>query len=473
MNRKYNLKLDLQFRCNNQIMKFDKFDNNTSDFFIKITNAGELFEVEKAIVVLASIKPSGKVVSQFIEVKNGILYADLKADMKNEAGKYTAQAMLILEDERVVTNTITYEVTESSIISAFIEDAKEQEEYTLLTDILNRLSTIEITEEERIAEENSRNYNEKIRIEAENSRQNIFENKVTEINEKLKELNGSDIGSIITKVNSMDTSLNTLTGNQQQLGTRLDDIENRINTGDGNINLDEYVTKEELNSKGYLTEHQDISGKADKTELHNHTNKTVLDGITSAKVNEWNNKSTFSGSYNDLTNKPAIPTVTNDLTNTLKTNYDKAYTHSQQTHAPSNAQKNSDITKSEIEAKLTGNITTHTHSQYLTEHQDLSNYATKSELHNHSNKTVLDSITSSKVEEWNNKSTFNGNYNSLTNKPTIPTKTSQLTNDSNFLTSIPSVYVTETELNAKGYLTEHQDISGKADKSELHNHSNK
>ena len=39
-----------------------------------------------------------------------------------------------------------------------------------------------------------------------------------------------------------------------------------------------------------------------------------------------------------------------------------AYTHSQAAHAPSNAQKNSDITKAEIEAKLTGNVTTHTHS---------------------------------------------------------------------------------------------------------------
>ena len=56
---------------------------------------------------------------------------------------------------------------------------------------------------------------------------------------------------------------------------------------------------------------------------------------------------------------------------------------------------------------------------------------------------------------------------SKANKSDIPTKTSQLTNDSNFLTSIPSEYVTESELNAKGYLTEHQDISGKADKSEI------
>ena len=44
----------------------------------------------------------------------------------------------------------------------------------------------------------------------------------------------------------------------------------------------------------------------------------------------------------------------------------------------------------------------------------------------------------------------------------IPTATSQLTNDSNFLTSIPSEYVTDTELNAKGYLTQHQSLEGYA-----------
>jgi len=36
--------------------------------------------------------------------------------------------------------------------------------------------------------------------------------------------------------------------------------------------------------------------------------------------------------------------------------------HDVSAHAPSNAQKNSDITKAEIEAKLTGEIATHTHA---------------------------------------------------------------------------------------------------------------
>jgi len=41
----------------------------------------------------------------------------------------------------------------------------------------------------------------------------------------------------------------------------------------------------------------------------------------------------------------------------------------------------------------------------------------------------------------------------LPNTTPIPTKTSQLENDSNYLSEIPSEYITETELNSKGYLS--------------------
>ena len=54
-------------------MKFNEFDNNTSDFFIKVNNGGKSFDIEKALVVLATIKPSGKVSSQFVEVKNVVI----------------------------------------------------------------------------------------------------------------------------------------------------------------------------------------------------------------------------------------------------------------------------------------------------------------------------------------------------------------------------------------------------------------
>jgi len=53
-------------------------------------------------------------------------------------------------------------------------------------------------------------------------------------------------------------------------------------------------------------------------------------------------------------------------------------------------------------------------------------------------------ITSQDINNWNNKSEFSGNYNDLNDTPTIPTKTSELLNDS-------------------GYINQHQDISGKQD----------
>lgn len=42
---------------------------------------------------------------------------------------------------------------------------------------------------------------------------------------------------------------------------------------------------------------------------HSHGNKTVLDGITAAKVSAWDAKSDFSGKYADLTGKPTIPST--------------------------------------------------------------------------------------------------------------------------------------------------------------------
>lgn len=49
----------------------------------------------------------------------------------------------------------------------------------------------------------------------------------------------------------------------------------------------------------------------------------------------------------------------------------------------------------------------------------------------------------------------------------IPTKTSDLINDDGFIKNIPDEYVTEAELEAKGYLTQHQDLTNYALKSEI------
>ena len=57
-------------------------------------------------------------------------------------------------------------------------------------------------------------------------------------------------------------------------------------------------------------------------------------------------------------------------------------------------------------------------------------------------KTTPQSLSDTQKQQVRNNigagtSSFDGDYNSLTNKPTIPTKTSQLTNDSGFITDIP------------------------------------
>lgn len=53
---------------------------------------------------------------------------------------------------------------------------------------------------------------------------------------------------------------------------------------------------------------------------------------------------------------------------------------------------------------------------------------------------------------WNDLASKDYVANLISNIKT-PTKTSELANDSGFITSIPSEYITETELNGKGYLT--------------------
>lgn len=64
--------------------------------------------------------------------------------------------------------------------------------------------------------------------------------------------------------------------------------------------------------------------------------------------------------------------------------------------------------------------------------------------------SYVKNISTTDISNWNNKSNFSGSYDDLSNKPTIPTvptNVSSFTNDAGYLTSVPSEYVTETELN--------------------------
>ena len=61
--------------------------------------------------------------------------------------------------------------------------------------------------------------------------------------------------------------------------------------------------------------------------------------VTDAEKTTWNNKSSFSGSYNDLTNKPTIPTLTSQLTNDSNFVSDSAYVHTDNNYTTSEKNK--------------------------------------------------------------------------------------------------------------------------------------
>lgn len=179
MNKEYKIKLDLNKKLYNKKMAFNQFDENVNDFYIEVTKNNKVVkDLDKSIITLVAIKPNSEVDAQFIEVKEGQIYANLKPSMCDLVGNYQAKAMIVLEGEIVTTDTINYSVNEDKIISRLNDDIVSDERFTLFTDALARLSTIESSEEQRIvneaerilAEEN-RKIEEAKRVEAELIRQ--------------------------------------------------------------------------------------------------------------------------------------------------------------------------------------------------------------------------------------------------------------------------------------------------------------
>lgn len=159
----------------------------------------------------------------------------------------------------------------------------------------------------------------------------------------------------------------------------------------------------------------DVSGLATVATTGDYNDLLNLPTLFSGNYNDLTNKPTlFSGSYGDLTDKPALFSGDYaDLTN-----------------------------KPAIPANLS----------------DLSDDSTHR------------LVTDTEKATWNNKSDFSGSYNDLTNKPTIPTVpaiSTNITSDATSDTKTASPKAVKDFVEGKGYLTQHQDISGKADATDL------
>lgn len=177
-------------------------------------------------------------------------------------------------------------------------------------------------------------------------------------NELLTKLNGID-----SEANKTTIANNLTTNNSAQalsaaqgvaLKNLIDGVDEKFD--DYALSADIPTKVSELdNDSNYLTS-ADVSDKLNTTGNGSDVTVSFTQAITRTNVSSGQalkislgkiakffadlKSVAFSGSYNDLSDKPSIPVVTNDLTNTLKANYDAAYTHSQSAHAPSGAQAN-------------------------------------------------------------------------------------------------------------------------------------
>ena len=189
--------------------------------------------------------------------------------------------------------------------------------------------------------------------------------------------------------------------NQAYVEQRITDV-----ATSGEIDLSDYVTTAQLNTK------------ADKVHTHSYEDLTEKPTL-------------FNGKYADLIGKPTIPTKTSDITNDsnfvttsqLNTKADTIHTHSYE-----------DLTDkptlfSGKYADLTGKPTIPTKVSELTND---SSFATTVQL-----STKANTVHTHDYADLENKPTlFSGKYIDLLDKPTIPSKTSELTNDSNFVDTI-------------------------------------
>ncbi len=150
------------------------------------------------------------------------------------------------------------------------------------------------------------------------------------------------------------------------------------------------------------------------TEASTRTNIASGETISTlfGKIKKWFSDLktvAFSGSYNDLSNRPSIPSKTSDLTN------DSGFITS--VPVTSVAGKTGAVTLSKSDVGL-GNV-----GNFKAVSTVASQGLTNTEKSNARNNIGAGT------------SNFSGSYTDLSNKPAVPSKTSELTNDSNFIAS--------------------------------------
>ena len=170
--------------------------------------------------------------------------------------------------------------------------------------------------------------------------------------------------------------------------------------------------------------------------------KTKLSGIEAgAEVNvqsDWNQTTTTADDY--IKNKPSIPTKTSDLTNDSNFVSDANYVHTDNNYTTAEKDKLSGIAAgAEVNVQSDWNQTTATADDYIKNKPTLAAVATSGSYNDLSNKPTIPTVNDATLTIQKNGSTvntFTANASSnVTANITVPVNTSDLNNDSGFITA--------------------------------------
>jgi PII-like signaling protein len=259
---------------------------------------------------------------------------------------------------------------------------------------------------------------------------------------------------------------------------------------------EEYVTNEELEAKGYLTEHQDISGLATKEELSvvSGSIKTVIEDLlipenakesldTLEEISAWiQSHPENAASMNEQIialqesahtheNKGVLDGITAEkvaVWDAAEANA-KGYTDDEITKLSGIYAKKTDIEGLATETWVSAEIAK---AQLEGEDVDLSGYATKDDLNSLATKEETEA-----VKTWVGEQGFLTEHQDITGKQDVIEDLETIREGAakgvTALQEVPEGYATETWVGEQGFLTEHQSLEGLATKEDIANFATK
>ena len=139
--------LDLVKDRVNSVIKFGLADVETSDFYLGLYNNGSRVFDKDYIVTLYIVKPNGTFRNIELEPKVGLkkYYCNLPDTLKNIPGEYVCQAVIfdnLTSEKKISKSKFKYSV-DLDLASEMAGIIDEEEQESILTNILNRLLTLE------------------------------------------------------------------------------------------------------------------------------------------------------------------------------------------------------------------------------------------------------------------------------------------------------------------------------------------